>query len=100
MCVCVCVWEGGCLICDECFSPVQIFVQLTEKDMEGKEEETEDASVPRPSLVSTSSRISLEASNKAPVDDVFVDEELHEEKGKMILSSIKAIVIVITLQAW
>ena len=63
---------------------VQIFVQLTEKDMEGKEEETEDASVPRPSIHSVSSHTSVETPpNGTPTDgDTPVEEEsVFDEQG-------------------
>lgn len=72
---------------------MQIFVQLTEKDMEDKEEHVTDASVPRPSLMSTTSRVSLEATptiNKQALDDVFVSEKLHNN-GIIILKTANTI---------
>ena len=58
---------------------MQIFVQLTEKDMEDKEEDTTDASAPH-SSVSDISLKSMPANINQAGDDVFVDKELQEDK--------------------
>ena len=64
-------------MCDDCTSVchVQIFVQLTEKDMEDKKEEMEDASVPRPSIHSVSSH----TSNDTRPTDMLVDDDTPGE---------------------
>ena len=56
--------------------------------MEGKEENMTDTSVPHPSLVSTTSRISLEATptiNKLALDDVFINEKLQSDKCNLLV---------------
>ena len=56
--------------------------------MEGKEENMTAASVPHPSLTSTTSRISLEATptiRKLALDDVFVNEKLQSDKCNLLV---------------